>query len=420
MSAPENITSPKPSLIRDPWLWVLMLTALVLHALVVWLGKTPEMIWDEDRYLTSARDLLNGFFTRPEWPEIIHGPGYPLFLSPLVALGLELQGLRFANAVLMALATALAYAMGRQRCGWVWGLVLASGMMLHPSFLRVSPYLMTEPLTLVCLTLFAWKLKDWLEAGSKAAFLWCAFGLAGAMLTRVIFGQVVEVVLIMLVVLWPFWKSRRDQIQRSAVVMLAALLLCVPYLIHTARMTGKLHCWSTYGNELLYWSTSAPNGDWFTVGEAIENPLLAPDHGSFLKSLERLNPQERDRAYAAKVKENLQTHPKRYLVNCLHNISRLAFGYPRSLREQELSAGLLFVVNVPLLILLAAANVLALWCWRALPFDLFVFWVFCGVYLSASILLPALARYGMITWPLLGLFTAHHLGRHLKLHLIKP
>jgi 4-amino-4-deoxy-L-arabinose transferase-like glycosyltransferase len=390
----------------------------------IWLARTPEMIWDEDRYLTSAHDLLAGKFASSEWPEIIHGPGYPAFLAPFVAMGAGLQELRFLNAPLMACAVCLMY---QAALAWLGSrrlaLATALGMMLHPSFLRVSPYLMTEPLALCCLAAFVWLFHLWMtrEGGRRWLLLAGAtLSLTWLMLTRVIYGQVTEVTLVLLMAACPFWKSRRHAISRAAVVLAASLLLCIPYLVHTARATGSPHCWSTFGSELLYWSSSDHHGDWFENGEAIENPALAPTHAAFLREQAKRPPLERQRHYAEKARENIKAHPARYVVNCLHNISRLAFGYPRSLREQDLGAGLLFIINVPLLLLLAAALALAAWQWRAMPFDLLVLCVFTGIYLAASVLLPALARYGIIMWPVPAIFTAHYLSRHVSLRIIRP
>lgn len=423
MHTPDLTPDTPPARDVRAFVWLAAGT-LILHAVAIWLARTPEMIWDEGRYLESAHDLLEGKFASSEWPEIIHGPGYPAFLAPFVAIGVELQGLRFLNAPLMACAVCLMY---QAALAWLGSrplaLAAAAGMMVHPSFLRVSPFLMTEPLALCCLAAFAWLFHLWMtgEGGRRWPLLaGAALSLGWLMLTRVIYGQVTEVTLVLLLAVYPFWKSRRQELGRAVVVMAASLMLCIPYLVHTARATGSPHCWSTFGSELLYWSSSDHHGDWFENGEAIENPALAPTHAAFLREQEKLPPLERQRRYAQKAAENIKTHPARYLVNCLHNISRLAFGYPRSLREQDLGAGLLFIVNVPLLLLLGAALLLAARRWRGMPFDLLVLSAFTGIYLAASILLPALARYGIIMWPVFAIFTAYYLSRHVTLRVNRP
>lgn len=399
--------------------WQLFLLSLLIYVPVIWWGQTEGMIWDEDRYLESVQRWLEGHFTLPEKPEIIHGPGYPALLLPLVAMGVPLEGLRLVNALLMAGAVVLSFLAGRswvsERCGWVLALVT----MLHPSFLRVAPFMMTEPLTLLFLSGFVWLFHGWMQPGKArwTSLLGGTLMLTGVMLTRVIFGQVVEVLLLLLIPAWMAWKSQRPQILRVALMLGLALMLCIPYLVHTSRMTGKMHCWSTYGSELLYWSASAPDGDWFLVGDAIADPELAPEHAAFLQSLETLNVSERARAYGEKAREKITQQPVRYALNCLHNASRLAFGYPRAQREQQLGSVVLFIVNVPLLLLQVAALLLALRHWREVTVEWLVLLLFAAIYLSASVLLPALARYGIILWPVLGVLSARVLSRHVRVSL---
>ena len=65
---------------------------------------------DEIRYLRFAKNLIHGFYSPPA-PDIdlTNGPGYPLLLSPFVAIGLPLVFMALLNAVFYYLSIILLF-----------------------------------------------------------------------------------------------------------------------------------------------------------------------------------------------------------------------------------------------------------------------------------------------------------------------
>lgn len=335
--------------------------------------------------------------------------------------GVPVQGLRAINAAWMALAAWLLQAAIAPYAGRRWAVVVAGVIVMHPVFLRVAPHLMTEAMALACLAGFAWSFtRWWREPQAPRWVAWIATAaLAGLMLTRVMFAPVIEVCVVLLALIGCIRPAIRHMAWRSLRVMIPALMLCLPWLFYTAQVSGRTHAWSTLGAEMAYWATSpgSHRGDYVYPEDWQGRPELAAVHGEFLRAVQALDPSDRDAAYRARVIENLRAYPDVAVVNWVNNLSRLAFGYPRPLRTQELSYVPLFLLNVPLALLGAMAFALALRRPRSVPPEIAVLLLIAVAYLGAHSLLPALARYGIMALPLLAPFIAGVLARDLRVTL---
>lgn len=384
---------------------------LVLYVGVTVLADRPDMIWDEGRYRWYAGNLAQGFYNTPDKPDIINGPGYPLVLAPLIALGSPLIVLRGLNAVFMALAAWFSFRAVLPYAGRKWALGIALVTALHPSVLRVAPRLMTEPLTLACVAGFAWAFTAALRAErlSWRLVLASAFAFGWLTLTRVFFGNVLLAAAGLLAVVLIFAKHR-ERVLRALLVLALAFGMCVPWLAYTHSRTGEWLCWSTNGGELLYWATSTKpgeNGHWFSEEESQTLPeLVANGHRDFYKANYYLPVLEREAALKARAMQNIRENPSGVLWNWLCNQSRLLFGFPRSHLPVEWGSLLLVGIN----------GVLAAWigfsCWQArsqkvqVPAELIVLALLTVIYLGGSGLLPGLPRYTVVIWPWVGLVAA--------------
>jgi len=154
-----------------------------------------DLIWEEPRYLAQAWYLGQADFAGDDFPSVLNGPGYPLALMPGVLAALPTAALRALNAVFMALAVWFTYRAVEAYAGTRWAAAIAAVAGFHPIFLRVAPRLMTEALALACIAAFTWAFTAYLrEARPRRAAVWVAvIALAWLMLTRVMFGPVVEV-----------------------------------------------------------------------------------------------------------------------------------------------------------------------------------------------------------------------------------
>ncbi|MFO1437037.1 MAG: glycosyltransferase family 39 protein [Verrucomicrobiaceae bacterium] len=384
---------------------------LALYAAMTVLADRPDMVWDEGRYRWYAGNLAQGFYNTPDKPDIINGPGYPLVLAPLIALGSPLIVLRGLNAVFMALAAWFSFRAVLPYAGRKWALGIALVTALHPSVLRVAPRLMTEPLTLACVAGFAWAFTAALRAEklSWMLLLASAFAFGWLTLTRVFFGNVLLASAGLLAVVLIFSKHR-ERVLRALLVLALAFGMCVPWLAYTHSRTGEWLCWSTNGGELLYWATSTKpgeNGHWFSEEESQTLPeLVANGHRDFYKANYYLPVLEREAALKARAMQNIRENPSGVLWNWLCNQSRLLFGFPRSHLPVEWGSLLLVGIN----------GVLVAWigfsCWQAwrqkvqVPTEVIVLALLTVIYLGGSGLLPGLPRYTVVIWPWVGLVAA--------------
>ena len=390
---------------------MLFLSVLVLYALVTVLADRPDMVWDEGRYRWYATSLTHGTYATEEKPDIVNGPGYPLVLAPLIALGAPLIVLRGLNAVFMALAAWFSFRSVLPYAGRKWALGIALVTALHPSVLRVAPRLMTEPLTLACVAGFAWAFTAALRAEkwSWRLLLVSAFAFGWLVLTRVFFGNVLMAAVVILTGLLIF-KMHREQLLRALMVLLLAFGLCVPWLAYTHSRTGEWLCWSTNGGELLYWATSTKpgeNGHWFSEEESQTLPeLVANGHRDFYKANYYLPVLEREAALKARAMQNIRENPAGVLWNWSCNQSRLLFGFPRSHLPVEWGSWLLLGINGVLVAWVSFVGWQA-WSQKAqVPAELIVLAVLTTVYLGGSGLLPGLPRYTVVIWPWVGLVAA--------------
>lgn len=390
---------------------------LLLYTAIVIFTHRQELIWDEGRYLMFASRLTHGFYADPQNPDIINGPGYPLVLAALLLLKIPLAGMRLLNAVFMALAAWFSYRTVRPYAGHTWALGVAWITALHPNLARTAPFLMTEALTVCCISGFAWALTRLLRADRTkwSLVLTAAFALAWLTMTRVFFGNVIMASIVCSGLLLLFWKSARASLRRTSAVLGLAFMMCLPWLAYTQAKTGHSLCWSTNGGELLYWATSThdgENGHWFSEDDAQNKPeLVANGHREFYQANYYLPVQQREAALKKKALENIRANPKGVLKNWLCNLGRLVFGFPRSFQHEELAMLVLVAVNGPL----ALAVLVAIgrgWKNRAhLPQEVLLLTLMACIYLGGTSLLPGLPRYTVVLWPWIGLGVATVLSR---------
>lgn len=403
---------------------LLGLSVLVLHVVTALLVDRPDLIWDEGRYLEGAVSLTKGSFVTPENPDIVNGPGYPLVLAPLLALHVPLLGLRLLNSLFMALATWFSFRAVLPYAGRGWAIAVALVTGLHPSLLRVAPFLMTESLALCCVAGFAWAFTAALRSEKIAwgPILVSAFAMGWLTMTRVFFGNVIMASVFFMVILLPVWKKARSSLLRALLMLGLAFVLCLPWLAYTKSKTGDTLCWSTNAGELLYWATSTnhgENGHWFSDIDAINKPeLVANGHREFYQAHYYLPVKEREDAFKKQAMENLRANPVGAFKNWLCNWGRLLLGWPRSFHAEELLMLVLVAANIPLVLVVLLTLGVGCVKWRSVPPELHLLALMSFIYLGGTSLLPGLPRYTLVIWPWMGLGVAMVLSRHLRLRLL--
>lgn len=379
-----------------------LLPLLVLYVAVCAVGQPgPEPVRDEAFLLGYVRDyLLAGAYLDPGAVDdranfLWHGHGLPLVLTPLVALGLPLGALRFTGPLLLWGALLAFHALMRPRLQARRALVATYALGLYGPFATVLVAVHKEPLAILATVLallgLARGLADegrwWHLAGAGVA-------LGALTMVRLEYGWVLMAVLGTALV---WWVARRTSPvpRRLAAVCALALVLCLPWLVHTYAITGQVAYWGTSGGLSLYWmspSTPEATGTWHRPEAVAGEPDLRP-HRALFASLPTA-PVARDLALREAAVAKIRADPLTYARNLAANTSRLFFLWPMEPpRRAPVVAGAV-VFNGALLLGVAWAGP-RLWRRRgALPPETLPFALFAA--LGVAVHLPPSAQPRML------------------------
>ncbi len=130
----------------DKYFWLFFLLWLISYLVIILLYIPREMVGDEGNYLRLAENLTKGFYSPP--PPGVHlwyGIGYPLFLSPWVALGFPIPLIRLINAPMLYGAVLLVYqGVKALTKNAQTALIAAAAFASYPPFYLFLPKIMTE------------------------------------------------------------------------------------------------------------------------------------------------------------------------------------------------------------------------------------------------------------------------------------
>jgi hypothetical protein len=241
-----------------------------------------------------------------------------------------------------------------------------------------------------------------LRSGRRGAMVAAAGALALLALTRVAYGWVVTVLLLIWLVRWLI--SRTPTARRLVIVHALALALCLPWLAYTFSVTGRPFLWGTSGSLSLYWMSSqypVDRGDWHCAVDVFTEGWLAP-HRPFFVAHAHDSPIDQDRALERQARHNIVHHPWKYVQNLAANASRMFFNAPYSRRPLYLRTVTVFVVPGALLLALLAAAVSRFALGRRrLPPEGAAFALFAGVSLAVHLPISAYVRMLIPIVPLL-------------------
>ena len=390
-----------------------LLPFLLLYLTISIVFNTDQFVGDEKRFIAFAKNLLNGFYSPPA-PEINlwNGPGYPIFLLPFILLKIPLLGLRLLNGILLYLSLIINYKTccfySQKKSSFIFTVILG----LYFPIYEYLPLLLSEILawffvSLVCY-LFISNIRNKERSWSKIAIV--SASIAFLTMTKIIFGIVVIIMLIITVLFYSIPKFRSNM-SNPMLIILFSLVLCIPYLSYTYSLTGKLFYWSNAGGESLYWMSSPYTdelGDWRFHTEAIEDAskIEQINHGGFFNKINQLDTIERDQALKKKALTNIQNNPQKYFNNWLLNISRMVFSYPYSYSKQSKTTLFTIIPNMIVLVII----LLSLYtCYKnigLIPVELKHIFIFIMVYLFGSSLVSAYSRMFIITIPFWVLFVS--------------
>jgi 4-amino-4-deoxy-L-arabinose transferase-like glycosyltransferase len=384
--------------ILAPLLGVYIAAMLILPTGEGWSG-------DEGVYVGLARNITHGFYRDgsadgplnmcfPGWktPDLWYGPGFPALLAPFVGLGIPVSVLRVLGPLLLLLAVFLFYRLLRWTVSERTALLGALGLGLFVPFYRYLPFLHSEFLALVFVIAAMTALTRAMRTGSRVAAAGAAVALACLALTRVAYGVVLMLLLLVWVVAWIVRHT--PTVRRLAVIHAVALVLCAPWLVYTYSVTGRPFLWGTSGSLSLYWMSSpspADLGDWHCAVDVFQIPWLAP-HKAFFLAHQHDPPVAQNHALERQALHNIVHHPAKYAENIAANASRIFFNAPYSQRPIGLRTVPFILAGALLLILLALACVHLVRSSGPLPPEAAAFALFAVVSLLVHLPLSAYVR----------------------------
>lgn len=236
---------------------------LILYIILIIIFATDVYFGDEPRYLTFAENLTRGFYSPPP-PEINikNGPGYPIVLTPFSALNLPLLCFKLLNAIFLYLAVVFFYKTllfyVKQKTAKLFAVLFG---LYFPLFQPLT-HVVTEIFTVFLVTLFVYFFCIFFQGENTrfVEFIVPAFLLGYLALTKIIFGYVISAGIIFFILLSFIKKYKK--IRMTALIFILALSFCVPYLIYTYRLTGKVFCWGQRGGGIVLDELSLHGGIW--------------------------------------------------------------------------------------------------------------------------------------------------------------
>lgn len=380
---------------------------ILFHAKAFW--------GDETGYLHFANNLIHGFYADKENLRIWWGPGYPLILAPFVYAHAPVIIMRLLNAVFLFCAvlffhfTLCEYSNNKIN-------VIASYLLgLYPPSILLSTSLYTESIALLLVSGIVYCFSLYTTKGNypiRYAVL-CSFFIAYLCLTKVLFGYVV--LLSLLLSIAAFVIFRCSIYRNLSAILLVSLFICSPYLIYTYSVTGKIFYWGNSGGMSLYWMSTPyadEYGDWHSTVDLYNNHNLWENHHEFFDSLKGLNVVDSDNKFKSKAIDNIVHKPIKYATNVLCNIGRIIFSYPFSYTEQKPSTYFYSLPNMFIFVIMFMCMTLIIIRKVTIPIEHLLLTVFMFIYLSGSFLLSAYTRMFNIVLPIFLLVVMDIISRY--------
>ena len=360
----NHILTSKPAI----FLWPI----LAIYLGIVAKFAANEPLGDGIRFWAYAGNILSGTYATPEVGMLHMGPGYPMLLTLFRGLDIPIIAAITFNAILLFGACVFLYK--------IISLFLPSkaALIITYVFAFWDPFLLywmqklySEPLVVFLIVYAIYQLLNYYKTPHAKKLIKISAALAYIALTKVIFGYVLLVFLILSSIIYVI--SKQKVLQKNILVAGLALLLCLPYLGYTYKETGKLFYWGNSGGELLYWTASPHQtdlGEWHTGGPGMNdffsqryhlsgidpglvydiNELIKDriyeDHKIFKEKLKGLGSYSADALYKQEALKNIKEHPANFLKNWVMNIGRITLGYPHALYAKPPFSSFMSLLNI--------------------------------------------------------------------------
>jgi 4-amino-4-deoxy-L-arabinose transferase-like glycosyltransferase len=379
---------------------------------------------DEIRYLRFAKNLIHGFYS-PSAPDIdlTNGPGYPLLLSPFVAIGLPLIYIALMNAFFYYLSIILLFKALKQTVGSNIALIFSCFWACYYVAFGTMNTIVPETFTFLLVSLLIFSLVKVFKADNSKEirrFIFLAgFTIGFIILTKMIFGYVLLLMLSGYIVFW-ITDIKNINYRKGIYILLIAFVTVTPYLIYTYHLTGRIFYWGS-GSDSLYWMSTPYEGEYgdfkgeLTLGTvALGNynipgadDTLRAHHGKDFEEILQYNAIERDDAFKRIAINNIKSHPIKFVGNWICNLGRLVFHYPFSYAVQRPKILLVLPMNGIVFTLILFCLIPTFINWRKVSFPVQFMLLFCFIYLSLSSLVTAFVRMFTIVVPIMVFWFAY-------------
>lgn len=380
----------------------------IIYSILIYLKAKNTLLGDEGGYLTIASDLAKGQLNVVHW----WGPGYPLILTLFVKYNLPLIWAKLLNAafligtIVYIRSTLLLYINEKfsNRIALIMGIYLPFLLYAHMIFSENLAIFLTSAALYHYLALY--------EKGKIKIihFTLCSILLCWLALTKVIYGYVILVSIIVACVVKLFFINRL-KIGKTISILSLSLLLCVPYLWHNYSLTGKIFYWATSGGMSLYWMSTpyaGETGTWFGRYEFEEKKVCVDkNHYDFYNSLVDLSSVERDDEYKRAAIKNIRMEPMKFLFNIGCNILRMFFNFPQDYNKETWKTSWVVIPNMFLLTLFFFSIYPA---WKArhlIPPQIVSILIFATITFMGELLLSAYNRMFTVIVPIIVVWTAY-------------
>jgi len=333
--------------LRNPYL--IFLPFLFYYAYFVVVNKWPSLYGDEIRYVDFAHNMIHGFYS-PPMPHINlwNGPGYPLVLLPFIAFKIPVLYITLLNALYQYLAIVFLYKAIKLVANAKIALIASLLLAIYPNALAVLPILYTEAFTSLLVSSLIYTITLSYSKGKIKYGLFAGFLLGYLTLTKVIFGYVLVIGLVVCLIALLF-KSNRANLLLSLKILLVAFAVTMPYLAYTWHLTGKAFYWGDSGGMSLYWMSTPYDheyGDWklpnlsnnqypelYKSAETVA--ILKKNHSKEINAILKHNEVEQDALFKQAAIKNIKKHPGKFAQNYYYNWSRMLFNFPYSYSYQD-------------------------------------------------------------------------------------
>ena len=422
--------------IKNPY--IIFIPFLLFYFLLVLQHPTHGNFGDEERYLTFAQNLINGFYSPPA-PEINlwNGPGYPIVLIPFIFFHLPLISITLFNAILYYFSIILLFKTMQQFFSFKITLLLSFFWAIYFNSYGEMKIIYCEVLTsfLICLLLFFIVKSFTIENKSRKFAIYSGIIMGFIVLTKVIFGYVILIMFFSMAALY-LLNRKSLAYKRGFLIMVIALATISPYLLYTYQLTGKVYYLGNSGGMSLYWmSTTHENevGDWFherniRPSNALDSSsdsetkaipgwrnYLYANHAKDYEVLDKYTGVERDEMYKKIAIANIKQHPIKYIKNCISNIERLFFSFPYSYTLQHNILQL--AINGPIVLFMFFSFIITIFNWQKIIFPLRFILIFIFIYLCLTIIVSTYTRMFTVVVPIILFWIAFICQKSLTLKL---